>query len=353
MLPINFSQAEIETIKKEKNTHTCAVVRTRLLVLWMLHQEFRPGDVAVAADCHPNSVTNIVKMYKEGGLPRILLVPTGTLKHALADQFEQVREKLKGAALHTLQQARQWLADNFGYHASKESVRKLLHRLGFRHLKVNPFPGNAKKLEEWLQGQQEWIAHLEKLHGKARKGKIDMAFCDAAHFVYGKFCSFMWTDGPKFKATGSGRQRLNVYGAYDPVSGRVLTNYGEGSVDAEYIVGFLKWLRGHHYPCHKRKLHLMMDNARYQHCELVREAAKKLNIELEFQPSYSPNLNLIERVWKYIKSLVGRCYYSTKEEFFKAIIDILKSTDSPIHQQKFSTLLTMKFQTYEKSQILG
>ena len=353
MLPFNISQADIEIIKKEKNLHTCPSVRTRLSVLWMLYQGFRPADIAVAVDCHTNSITNIVRMYNADGLTRILLVPTGTLKHALADQFAEVSAKLKKTTLHTLQQAREWLADNFGYQASRESVRKLLHRLGFRHLKINPFPGNTQKLEEWLKNQENWINHLEILHSQATQGKIDMAFCDAAHFVYGKFCSFMWTNEPKFKATGSGRQRLNVYGAYDPISSRVLTNHSEGSIDAEHIVEFLKWLRKYHYPYQKRKLHLMMDNARYQHCQFVKNAARRLNIVLEFQPSYSPNLNLIERVWKYIKGLVGQCYYSTKEEFFQAITDILESTDDAIHQQKFTTLLTMKFQTYEKSQILG
>ena len=353
MLPLNLSRADIETIKKEKNLHTCPSVRTRLLVLWMLHLGFRHSDVALAVDCHANSVTNIVRMYNSDGLQRIIRVPCGTIKHTLTDQFDQVRAKLKTATIHKLQQARQWLADNFDYHGSKESTRRLLHRLGFRPLKVNPFPGNSKKLEEWLANQDRWIEHLEELHDKARNGSIDMAFCDAAHFVYGKFCSFMWTDEPKYKSTGSGRQRLNVYGAYDPITGRVLTNYGEGTVDAEYIVEFLKWLRKHHYLCKEKKLHLMMDNARYQHCRFVKEEAEKLNIELEFQPSYSPNLNLIERVWKYIKGLLGRSYYSTKDEFFGAVTAILEATDQPVHQEKFATLLTMKFQTYEKSQILG
>ena len=201
-------------------------------------------------------------------------------------------------------------------------MRKLLHRLGFRHLKVNPFPGNHKKLAEWLAQQKDWIRHLHTLHKKAKKRKIDIAFCDAAHFVYGKFCTCQWTDEPVYKSTGSGRHRLNVYGAYDPVSKRVLTNYGEGRIDAEYIVGFLKWLREHHYSNKKRKLHLMMDNARYQHCQYVKEEADKLNIKLEFQPSYSPNLNLIERFWKYVKSWVSKIYYDSKETFFQTIIDV-------------------------------
>ena len=353
MLPLSLSQPDIETIKVNKNSHTCPSVRTRLLVLWMVHHGFTRRDTALAADCHVNSLTNIVRMYREGGLEQIMRVASGSIQHTLTDRLEEVRQQLKGSCIHTLKEGRQWLADHFDYRASRESVRKLFHRLGFRCLKVNPFPGNPKQLEEWVAKQEDWIAHLEGLHVQAQANQIDMAFCDAAHFVYGKFCCYLWTDAPKYKSTGSGRERLNVYGAYDPVSGQVLTNYGQGNIDAEYLVNYLNWLRQKHYPDQKRKLHLMMDNARYQHCQLVKQEAERLNIVLEFQPSYSPNLNLIERVWKYIKNLVGKCHYRTKEEFFSAVTDILKATNEAVHQQNFATLLTFKFQTYEESQILG
>lgn len=353
MLPLSLSQTDIEIIKVNKNSHTCPSVRTRLLVLWMIHNGFTRTDTALAAGCHINSPTNIVQAYNDGGLEQIMRVPSGTIRHVLIDQLDEVRQQFKESCIHTLKEGRQWLADRFDYEASTESVRKLFHRLDFRRLKVNPFPGNPKKLEEWLAKQEDWIEHLERLHEQALAGKIDMAFCDAAHFVYGKFCSYIWTDEPKFKSTGSGRHRLNVYGAYDPISGQVLTNYGEGNIGAEYIVNYLNWLRENHYTDRTRKLHLMMDNARYQHCQYVKQEAEKLNIKLEFQPSYSPNLNLIERVWKYIKGLVGKCHYQTKEEFFLAVTDILNATGETEHQQKFTTLLTFKFQTYGKSQILG
>lgn len=353
MLPLKLSQTDLNTVKVNKKSHTCPSIRTRLLVLWMVHHNFSHSHTALVADCHPNSVTNIIRMYTEDGLGRVMRVPTSTMSHPLSDRFDEIRQKAKQAAIHTLKQGQAWLAEKFDYHACQESVRKLFHRLGLRPLKVNPFPGNYKKLQAWLANQTKWIGHLEELHTKARKGSIDMAFCDAAHFVYGKFCSYQWSDEPLYKPTGSGRQRLNVYGAYDPVTGQVLTNYGEGTIDADYIVAFLEWLRQTHYPDQQRNLHLMMDNARYQHCRYVKEQADRLNIVLEFQPSYSPNLNLIERVWKYIKGLVGRCYYQTKEEFFTAVTDILEATDEPVHQDKFATLLTMKFQTYEESQILG
>jgi transposase len=49
---------------------------------------------------------------------------------------------------------------------------------------------------------------------------------------------------------------------------------------------------------------LVLDNARYQKCQLVQDLAKSLDIELLYLPSYSPNLNLIERLWKFVKNQV-------------------------------------------------
>jgi transposase len=46
---------------------------------------------------------------------------------------------------------------------------------------------------------------------------------------------------------------------------------------------------------------LVLDNARYQKCIIVRELAAELNIELLYLLAYSPNLNLIERLWKFVK----------------------------------------------------
>jgi len=353
MLPIEVSKTDIETIKVEKKYHKCPTVRVRLQVLWMLHLGFQRSDTALAVACSENTVTNVVKMYNAQGLEGVMRPRMGVVQHALSEKFDELTEQLKDAAIHTLEQGQEWLAEHFDYKVSHESVRKLFRRLGIRRRKVNPFPGNAKKLDDWLASQDEWIEHLERLHDRAKNEEIDMAFCDAAHFVYGKFCSYLWSSEPVYKATGSGRHRLNVYGAYDPVSGRVLTNYGEGQINAEYIVNFMSWLRQEHYTDCKRALHLMMDNARYQHCQYVKQEAEKLNIVLEFQPSYSPNLNLIERVWKYIKGLIGRCRYGTKQEFFDEIIAILDCTHESQHQEKLKTLLTMKFQTFENSQIQG
>jgi transposase len=90
-----------------------------------------------------------------------------------------------------------------------------------------------------------------------------------------------------------------------------------------------------------------MDNARYQRCALVQDFAKQLHIELLFLPSYSPNLNLIERLWKFLKK---KCLYSTYYENFDAFRTAITAfLDHPHQQYKddLDSLLTLNFQSFE------
>ena len=91
---------------------------------------------------------------------------------------------------------------------------------------------------------------------------------------------------------------------------------------------------------------------RYQHCNYVKEQADKYNIVLDFLPAYSPNLNLIERLWKYLKGILGKQYHDNKISFQNAIVELLESIGDKEHQDKLWTLLNPLFQRFEKSQIL-
>ena len=97
---------------------------------------------------------------------------------------------------------------------------------------------------------------------------------------------------------------------------------------------------------------VVLDNARYQRCKLVQFQAEKLGIELLFLPPYSPNFNLIERLWKFVKK---KClyskYYDNFEKFQGAISECLET--APIKDKdELKSLLTLKFQTFDKSSFM-
>ena len=93
---------------------------------------------------------------------------------------------------------------------------------------------------------------------------------------------------------------------------------------------------------------LVLDNARYQKCALVMDLARELDIELLYLTAYSPNLNLIERLWKFVKKqCLYSIYYADFTAFKNAITDCLDQCQTT-HKQELSSLLTWRFQSFKK-----
>jgi len=98
---------------------------------------------------------------------------------------------------------------------------------------------------------------------------------------------------------------------------------------------------------------LILDNARYQKCQLVWDLAQLLNIELLYLPTYSPNLNLIERLWKFVKKqCLYSVYYPAFADFKHAISSCLSQTHTT-HKSALASLLTLRFQSFSESQIVA
>jgi transposase len=92
-----------------------------------------------------------------------------------------------------------------------------------------------------------------------------------------------------------------------------------------------------------KTIYIFLDNAKYNHSNLVTAEAKKLGIELKFLPPYSPNLNLIERLWKFMKKKVkANKYYKTFAEFTDAIHNFFKNIAR--HKPELEKLLTLNFE---------
>ena len=86
---------------------------------------------------------------------------------------------------------------------------------------------------------------------------------------------------------------------------------------------------------------------------MVQALATQLEITLLYLPSYSPNLNLIERLWKFIKrrALYGR-YHPTFAEFQAAIREVLNGLPTT-HAESLKSLMTLNFQRFENVSLLA
>lgn len=190
---------------------------------------------------------------------------------------------------------------------------------------------------------------LEPRLAEAQAGERAVFFVDAAHFVLAPFLGFLWSFARIFIQAPCGRQRFNVLGALNAITHELITVTNDTYITSEQVCQLLVHLTTLNLGV---PITLVLDNARYQKCALVMTIAAQLHIELCFLPAYSPNLNLIERLWKFVKKqCLYSHYYADFTSFKTAITDCLSQTHTT-HKAELDTLLSLRFQTFETTQLM-
>lgn len=156
---------------------------------------------------------------------------------------------------------------------------------------------------------------------------------------------FLWCLTRLWFRAPSGRQRFSILGALNAVTLEVVTVCNATYIDSWSVVELLFKLRQKARVV-GRPISIIVDNAPYQACWLVRNAARLLSVDLVFLPSYSPNLNLIERLWKFVRK---KCCHSAPCSSFKEFCSRLQTCMEEGHMQypeELRSLLTWRFQTF-------
>ena len=162
------------------------------------------------------------------------------------------------------------------------------------------------------------------------------------HPQHNTVAAYGWIKKGQDKAvkTNSGRQRLNINGAVHIETCKAIVSY-ESTLNARTILNLLVKIRKTYQRA--GKFYLICDNVGYYKPESVQLAAQALNIELVFLPPYSPNLNLIERFWKFFKKKVMyNQYYPKFSDFKNAVTEFFENLKQ--YQSELRSLLTENFQ---------
>ena len=181
----------------------------------------------------------------------------------------------------------------------------------------------------------------------ALKGVGKVYFVDAAHLLHNAVPGRGWIKRAATVElkTNSGRNRLNVLGAYSPDDHTLISIDATESCDAEMVCRLLRKLRAANP---NQVLLLVLDNVRYQRTKRVRALARRLGIRLLYLPPYSPNLNLIERFWKFLrKQIMRNKYYATFAEFQATIQKLLTNLSN--YTDELKTLMTENFHLFGKT----
>ena len=171
-----------------------------------------------------------------------------------------------------------------------------------------------------------------------------LLFIDPVHQVHNNENDYCWqlkgACNTKTALANTGRRRLNIIGAINPVTLQPTTLLIEENCCEEVIMAFLEEIKKQYWSA--TAICIILDNARYQRAYAVQRKAEELNITLIYLPPYSPNLNLIERLWRYFKKKVMKNrFYQTFEEFEKAVEQFFINFDD--YTADLKSLLSFKF----------
>lgn len=223
-------------------------------------------------------------------------------------------------------------------------MRKLLHRLGCSFHQVSGFLFKADP-----DKQQEFLEAYAQDKQKAQTDNGRRYFLDGVHPLYGLEVLFgCWLlVGQRFEVgVGGGRKRLNILGAFCPDDHEYLDRrYTEQNLNAQSVIELFTLMMAKHPQTTYFRIYL--DNARYQHAVVLKEWIASVQrqrgvvFDLKYLPAYSPNLNLIERLWKFLRKEALQRWHATFEDMQAAVADVLDHLDR--HEEQLATLMTERF----------
>lgn len=341
MLTLNISFADIELLNYKRYSESSKLVQKRLHAIYLKAvTDLSHIQICQIVGIHRDTLTKYIGLYNESGIEGLLQVGYGTNCSELDQYKELLLSHFTDHPVHSIRAALQQIKQLTGLQRSPTQVRCWFHKHNFRPIKTGHVPAkaNREKQEEFLQDT------LEPLIQEAQQENIHLLFMDAAHFVMGVFQCILWCVERIFVKSSSGRKRYNVLGAVDAITKQIHILTNEEYINAVCIIDFLEQIRAYYKD--DKPIYIVLDNARYQHCQLVKYMAWFLNIKLIFLPPYSPNLNIIERLWKWVKK---RCLYATfYEDFnqFKEAIDLAIADANQKMKPEIESLLTLNFQRF-------
>jgi transposase len=345
-LKLNISEAEIEKLSYERYAYPDPMVQKRIFAVYLKAAcGWDNSMVGLAVGLHYNAVGHWIKVYKEEGFGGLLANNYGTNKSELETHACSILESFAKQPPLTAGEAAGRIREMTGLVRSGQQVRAFMKRHQLKFIKCGHIPSKANNEE-----QHEWVHNeLKPAIEAAQEGKIHLFFCDTAHFVLLPYLCSLWCSFRVFIKASAGRNRINVLGAVNAITKEVITMANTTYITSSTLIDFLKLLKDNYKGM---PIAIVLDNARYQHCFVVKTVAKSLGIHLLFLPPYSPNLNIIERLWKFTKkNILYAKYYQDPKAFHKAVETFFKNINQNFGTE-LKSLLSLKFQFFDKTDSL-
>ncbi len=338
-MPDFLTDKQVQILKQAHRTIKDKKLADRIKAVLSLNAGYEYSHVARILLLDEITLRRYVKQYQEKGIDGLLEYRYSGSKGKLTKKQEaELRLFLKDNTKRTAKEVIEHIETVYGVKFSIIGAIKLLHRLGFAYKKPKIIPGKADRAK-----QEVFLKTYEET--KATLGPNDrMYFVDSTHPEHNTQPEYGWIlkgkENDKFIKTNSGRERLNLNGAFN-MGEKTAIILEEETINAEALINLLDNIRKKQKA---GKAYIILDNAKHHHARLIRRwRLHHPRFKFIFLPTYSPNLNLIERLWRFFhQKVTWNHYFETFEEFKSTALTFFKNLKN--YEKELSTLMTDNFQ---------
>jgi transposase len=328
---------EIDVLEEGHRAAQGKKAADRIKTILLLNQGFRYEQIAKLLLLDDTTVRRYYKKFKKQGIDGLLEHQYGGSAGFLTEvQERDLAIHLRGKTYQSVKTICVYVEKAFGILYSVEGMTHLLHRLGFVYKKTKVIPGRMD-----VERQEAFKKEYEQL--KNSKGSEDrIYFLDGCHPHHNNRPFYGWIAKGEEKAikTNSGRKRVNLNGALN-IEDMAITVLSEPTINRFSMMRLFLALE-EKQPT--GEIHIILDNASYNHhYELQLFLTDHPRIHIHYLPPYSPNLNIIERLWRFFHEKLQDNYFEEFTEFEKAVLSFFQNINQ--YNDELKTLLTDSFQT--------
>lgn len=336
-MEFQLSTSEMEVLRKLQRNLGGSSDYARVTCILMLGMGNCPSFVASCLGINVSTVYRYRSAYLHGGTDELLEKRYKGYWGLLdSRQLATLRKELRGHMYTDAKSVAAWIKSTYGVEYTPQGVVDLLNRIGFTYKKTSEVPCEAEASK-----QEAFAKELSSLLSDMPDDAV-VYYADGVHPTHNSRSTYAWIEkgGRLEQPTVSGRDRVNINGLLNAHDVTDVIAHECESINAESTGDVYRSALERHPEA--SVIYIISDNARYYHNKKLKEWVDGTKIRQIFLPPYSPNLNLIERLWKFLrKKVINTGFYRTKEKFRQALKDFFDNIGN--YKEELESLLTLKF----------
>jgi transposase len=335
---VNLTNDERKTLKQYQRNVSERSSYVKVTTILLLDKGLEPIEIADYLGIDISTIYRYSKCYFQDGLDKYLSTDyKGYWGLLSSHQIAELRNELNTNLYTESKSISLWIKTRWGIDYTPQGVVDLLNRVGFTYKQTKQIP-----CETDAEKQLAFMETLAQMLPQTSANEVVVYFADGVHPTHNTRSTHAWIEKgtEREQPTVSGRDRVNINAVLNAKVPTEVITLESNTINAQTTRQLYEKVLALN-PLSKT-IYIISDNARYYRNKELIEWLETTKIKPVFLPPYSPNLNIIERLWKFLrKKIINTSFYRKKEDFRKAILIFFENLNQ--YQAELESLLTLNF----------